>query len=277
MYILPGLRTDRMLMPSDQQMHQLAWDGKVLLVVGYPYPMVYGEALLKDEDGNLIKSDEGDQENRTLYGDWLMDPTGSKPIAKIMPDWTAGLRNTFTYKRISLSALLTSQKGGHVYSLLAGYFERFGMDARWNDRPSDNRLVLPGVMGHFDYATQKVVVSDPNPNNDVWTRFDNHCVNDYWNDERCTQPTDFIRLKELAISYDLPVSVVKKAFMKGMRISASGVNLWRKFDKDFYGMDPEFVTSGEVWGNPSPVAGNAFACYGFPPNKTYTVSINITF
>ena len=253
----------------------VGWEGAA--IVGYPFPMVYGEALLKDENGNLIKSDEGDQENRTLYGDWLMDPTGSKPIAKIMPDWTGGLRNTFTYKRLSLSALLTAQQGGHVYSLLAGYFERFGMDARWDDRPDDNRLVLPGVMGHFDYATQKVVVSDPNPSNDVWTRFDNHSVNDYWNHERCTQPTDYIRLKELAISYDLPVSVAKKAFMKGMRISASGVNLWRKFHKDFYSQDPEFITAGEVWGSPEPKAGNAVATFGFPPNKTYTISVNITF
>ena len=253
----------------------VGWEGAA--VVGYPYPMIYGEALLHDEHGNLVKSDQGDQANRTLYGDWIMDPTGSKPIAKIMPDWTAGLQSTFTYKRISISALFSAQKGGHVYSLIAGYFERYGMSARWNDRPSDNKLVLPGVMGHYDHILKKVVVTDPNPENDVWTRFDNHCVNDYWNDERCTQPTDFIRLKELAISYDLPVSVAKRAFMKGVKISASGRNLWRKFHKDFYGMDPEFVTSSEYTGSPSPLLGNAAAIFGFPPNKTYTISVNVTF
>ena len=255
----------------------VGWEGAA--VVGQPYPVIYGEALLHDANGNLVKNDQGDQNNRTSYGDWIMDPTGNKTIAKIMPDWTAGLKNSFTYKRFSLSALFTSQMGGHVYSLLAGYFERFGMSAKWDDRPADGKLVLPGVMGHWDYATGKVVVTDPNPDNTVWTRFDNHSVNDYWNDERQTQPTDFIRLKELTISYDLPESIAKKAYMKGLRISLSGNNLWRKFAKGFYGMDPEFVTSADpgAGGSYSPLAGNAAAIYGYPPNKTYTISLNVTF
>jgi len=262
--------------PNNQPL-LVGWEGAA--VMGQPYPVIYGEALLHDSKGNLVKSDEGDQTDRVLYGDWMLDPSGNKTIAKIMPDWTGGLKNTFTYKNISLSFLFTAQMGGHVYDLLEGYFTRFGMAAWQNSRPANNQLVLPGVMGHYDYTTGKVVVTDPNPNNGVWTNFDNHCINDYWNDERCTEPTDFIRLKELSISYDLPKEFARKILMQGIRVSASGRNLWRKFSKDFHGMDPEFVTSSDNWylSNPSPVEGNAAAIYGFPPNRTYTISVSLTF
>src|SRR5690606_10325597 len=49
-------------------------------------------------------------------GYWKRAP-GKSTIGNVNPDWTGGLRNTFTYKNLSMSFLIDVQKGGNVWSL----------------------------------------------------------------------------------------------------------------------------------------------------------------
>lgn len=239
-------------------------------VVGQPYPVIYGAGFLRDDKGNLVVSDEGDQsDSRTTFGQYIRDPRGSMVLGKIAPDWFGSIRNTFTYKGISLSALLAFQKGGIVNNFTDAYLSYYGMSKHQENRPDDNRTVLPGVMGHYDYDQQKVVVTSTEPNTEwtPYTRFYQH----FWSlTEKSLMPTDFIKLKEVVLAYDFPVTFANKLYMKGLKVSFSGRNLWRKFNKDYYGSDPELRSSGIT-------NGNAWNVYGFPALKTYTFSINITF
>lgn len=85
-----------------------------------------------------------------------------------------------------------------------------------------------------------------------------------------TRGTDFwmvdmkyIRLKNISIGYDFKHKLLKKvAWMSKCNLSLSGYNLLTFSPAMDYGYDPEFgVESG----------------YGYPVNKTYTISLNIGF
>jgi len=51
--------------------------------------------------------------------------------------------------------------------------------------------------------------------------------------------TDYIRLKQVTLGYDLPVDMVRKARLEGVKIYVQGINLWT-YSK-WNGYDPEFT------------------------------------
>jgi hypothetical protein len=58
---------------------------------------------------------------------------------------------------------------------------------------------------------------------------------------------DFIRLKEISLSYDLPKSFVQKMKMSNLSLKLQATNLCLLYaDKKLNGQDPEFFNSGGV-------------------------------
>ena len=58
---------------------------------------------------------------------------------------------------------------------------------------------------------------------------------------------DFIRLKEVSLSYDLPKSWVKAMKMNSLSVKVQGTNLALLYaDKKLNGQDPEFFNTGGV-------------------------------
>lgn len=74
---------------------------------------------------------------------------------------------------------------------------------------------------------------------------------------------DFIRLKDISLSYNLPQSVAQKFSSNNLRLSFQATNLWLVYaDRKLNGMDPEFFATGGV---------------SLPIPKMYTVTLNIGF
>ena len=58
---------------------------------------------------------------------------------------------------------------------------------------------------------------------------------------------DFIRLKEMALTYTLPEGWLKKTFINTASIKVAATNLCLLYaDKKLNGQDPEFINSGGV-------------------------------
>lgn len=238
-------------------------------IVGQPYPVLYGDAFLRDDDGNLVLSDQGATgTNRTTYGRPIIDPRGRKIFGKIAPDWVSSIRNSLRYKNITLMAQLDIQKGGLIDNFDEHYLTYYGMSPLQENRPEDNKIVFDGVMGHYDYTTQQVVVT--NPVNTEWTYYSSYyqtvCQS---TEEDNIQPRDFIKLREVALSYRMPDKVSEALHLKGLDVSFAGRNLWRKFKDGFSGSDVETNTNGIS-------NGNAWFNYSFPSLRTYALTLNIT-
>ena len=239
-------------------------------IVGEPYPVLYGNAFLRDDQGRLVLNDLGNTgDNRTTYGAPILDPTGRKVLGKIAPDWVGGLRNTFKYRGFTLIAQLDMKKGGLVMNFDDHYLTYYGMAKHQEDRPEDNRIVFEGVMGHYDYNTQQVVTSGENTEWTYYSRYFQGVCQSV--DEENIQPAGYIKLRELIFSYDLPSNLANVAFMQGLKISFIGKNLWRKFDDGFYGPDPETNTSDGINN------GSAWFNYSFPALRSYAISVTATF
>jgi hypothetical protein len=84
----------------------------------------------------------------------------------------------------------------------------------------------------------------------------------------------YARLKNLAIGYNLPSNMLKKAFISKLRIYASAQNILT-FTK-YPGYDPEVNYNSD--GSGSAANRNLGLDYGSYPNaKSYTIGLNIGF
>lgn len=160
---------------------------------------------LKDANGNLVLDKFG-RKQLTPGPDGKLDDADKVIISKSVPDFTMGLGNTFTYKNLSLSFFLYGEYGrtrinNTVASGIAADKFKFG----------DNVSVLARDIFRSDNQSGKYPSG-------LYTAFGN---GDFFS-QRC----DFIRLKNLNLSYSLPTGLLNKwnAF-KGLRVFVEGQNL----------------------------------------------------
>jgi hypothetical protein len=184
-------------------------------------------------------------------------------ISNPNPNWTAGLTNTFSYKGISLSALIDTRQGGQIYSFGAvdlrsnGSLKLTGVD---RDQPR----ILPGVIPVTD-ADGKV--TSYRPNNIQLS------AQSYWAalgglaSESAVFDATVYRLRELTLSYELPKSLLDKTPFGSVSIGLSGRNLYF-FAPNFIG-DPEVNTQG---------AGNiqGLDVNGAPNTRNYGFNLRLT-
>ncbi|MGB3453702.1 MAG: SusC/RagA family TonB-linked outer membrane protein [Moheibacter sp.] len=153
--------------------------------------------------------------------------TGKKTIGNVNPDWTGGLRNTFTYKNVSLSFLIDFQKGGNVWSLDTYYgyatglydftagLNDLGNPIRW-DVSQGGGVILGGVK------------EDGTPND---IRADASWYANPWGYARAANKehmydASYIKLRNLTLSYQIPEKLIRNSFISKMTVSAIGRNLW---------------------------------------------------
>src|SRR5690606_610960 len=79
--------------------------------VGEAYGVIRGTDYVYDANGNKIVDE---------FGYYKLAPA-TTIIGNMNPDWTGGIKNTFTYKNLSLSFLIDISKGGDVFSLDTWY------------------------------------------------------------------------------------------------------------------------------------------------------------
>ncbi|WP_108423716.1 SusC/RagA family TonB-linked outer membrane protein [Flagellimonas amoyensis] len=231
-------------------------------VVGQPYPVIFGPGFLRDDQGRLVLSDAPG----TGYGRPLADNSQNQILGQTVPDWMGSFRTAFRYKNISLSALLDISKGGYLYSLNDHYLTYYGMAKHQENRPEDNMITFDGVMGHVENG--EVVVTSETPEATRYDLYWQTVAQNVWEDN--IMPRDYIKLREVNLSYKIPKDMLSNVGLTALDISLSGRNLWRKFKDGFEGADPEVNTDGIT-------NGNAYLGYSMPATKTYTLTLTAKF
>ena len=179
---------------------------------------LYGDYLIYNGNGSLTHRNGLPQEEN---GDWGY-------IGNVNPDYTAGITNNFRYKRLSLSALFSIQKGGVVHSRT--YIEGI------NAGSLKESLVNRDADGAGNMVGEGVDIDTTNPNAVPVT------VRNYWrayynNDRIATFDASYVKLREVKVSYALPSVLMRKIAVKNGSISVVGRNLllW----SDVPNIDPE--------------------------------------
>lgn len=211
-------------------------DGKGKKVL-YEQVPVYGKNQWEYEDGTKAPA--------------IATATDAVVYKNTTPKIYGGITNTFNYKRVSLSTLFTYQFGGYMYYGTQGTL----MDARFanNSTMILRRWRKPGDLTDVPKVQDGDFTS--------WGYSLPLSCNVY--------SSDYIRLKNVTLSYSLPEKLMKRAQIADMSIFVSGQNLL--LFTPYPGADPE-VTSTD----------NSSATQGFDRNmmpnaKIYTIGLKVNF
>lgn len=189
---------------------------------------------------------------RNQNGDILINPTNGLPLTNANflpigdrnPDFMIGLTNSFRYKSLSLSFLLDIRKGGDVFNGTAMYLWRTGLSKKTLDR--DTPVIIKGVLrdGKEDTSTPTANTIQVIP-----TLRSTDYFNSIPESEFVERDINWLRLRDVTISYVLPSSVLNKTkVFKQASVFVNGTDLFLL--TNYTGADPNVngttATSGGV-------------------------------
>lgn len=223
---------------------------------GQPYGTFFGTAYKRAPDGQLIFKDGVPE---------LADEL--QIIGNVAPDWIGGIQNSFSFKGITLSALVDMKMGGDI----ADESTSTGMQTGIYPITAIGRE--EGVIGQGvkNIGTEESPNYVPNdvvlPTKSVTRYLSVRSVN-----ESAIYDASYIKLRELRVSYALPASLLSNfanGFIKSAHVSFVGINvamLWKNHPQ----MDPEVnVRGGNLQGG--------LLYRGIPSTRSLGFNVNLTF
>ena len=184
-----------------------------------------------DQDGNITSTGIYFQERDNID---FLEYSGSAD-----PTDFGSFGNTFQWKGLKLNVFLTYSFGNVVR--LDPCFKASYSDLTAMPREFKNRWVVPGDEAH---TTIPVIASRTQVFNNSQLSYAYNAYN--YSTERIAKG-DFIRLKEISLSYDFPKSWIKALKMSALSLKVQATNLALLYaDKKLNGQDPEFFNTGGV-------------------------------
>lgn len=206
-----------------------------------------GEPLwyIYDDKGNKYKS------NQYILGD------NRRVQGSAIPVVTGGFGNTFTWKGISLSVLLSYQFGGLVYDAV--------YQGMMHDGNSVGQNVHKDALNHYGNNSNSNIPIYQNTN--VPGRLN---VNSNNASTRYQFSSDFIRVRNITLGYNIPQEWLKAVKIKSLSINANLENPYAWFlDENFKGYDTQ------VNSNSSSGSAYGYVNYRTPAPTTFSLGVNL--
>lgn len=218
-------------------------------VVGDAYGGIYGFRMLRNANGvpifDMIANLPGQTDINQKLGNGV-------------PPYTMGLTNDFRYKNFSLGILIDGKFGHDVFSVTEVYATRLGLH-KMSLEGREKGLTLTGVTPEGNPHTRVIPVTG------LRSQYYNS-INRYT--ELFVHDASFVKLRQVIISYRLPVEKLKFVKLQSATLSLVGRNLailYKKTDN----FDPEqSLTNGPAQGIES---------IGLPRTRSYGVNLMVKF
>ncbi len=140
-----------------------------------------------------------------------------------LPKGYGGVTNTFSYKGLTLEVFFQSQWGNKIFNN-NGFFMESSASAGWNNLQSQlNRWTTPGQVT----SVARPYEGGTEPGSSTVQTFSSKQI----------ENGTYVRLKQVTVSYDLPVSLISRVKLRQVRFFAQALNLltWTAYT----GLDPE--------------------------------------
>lgn len=179
----------------------------------------------------------------TGAGMWWEDETQTKTVdnranaqrywhgKSAFPTYMGGIKNTFSYKNIVLSAYFTGQFDYYVY------------DAWWNYKHSDGNILYTNHTKDMLYDSWSP--SNPNATHPIQVAGNNS--ESQLPSSRWLYDGDHIRLKEVKLAYSFGNMFKDQLGIDGLTIYVKGDNVWTWTKDKYLNFDPESATTGTGW------------------------------
>lgn len=220
----------------------------VVARVGEPYGTLFGAGYEYDDEGNIILGSNG-----------IPITSAPKALGSYTPDWTAGLQTSFSYKSFSMSASLSGQKGGKIYSVT----NMFGMYSGLVEETVEGDVREVGIVPDGVYENEAGELVE-------WTgRVDPNAFSIsgfFGNNEANTFDATHIKLQSVSIGYTLPGVWFDRTPIRNLTVQLQGSNLATLYKKTPH-FDPATALSAT---NVQGVEAGQI-----PPQRTYGISLNM--
>lgn len=199
---------------------------------GYQANGVYAktpDAKLRNGAANTNPFQAGDMMFEDINKDGIIDEKDRTVIGNSNPDFFGGITNTFTFKKITLRIFMDYAVGNDIYNAqraalesMSGYDNQLtSISRRWK---ADGDITDMPRLLHGDAVGN--------------TRFSSRWIED----------GSFLRIRDLSLSYDLPLTTVLKKAFKSARVSVSAQNVHSFTKYSGYGIDVGGVSSPLYYG-----------------------------
>lgn len=201
-------------------------DPQVRAGIGDKYPVIYGTAFLRNEDGAIIVDEDG----YPMTGEDAV-------IGSVSPDFRLGLNTAITWKKLRVSAVFDWKKGGDMYCGTYGVLDYYGVTQRSADLRDSDGIIFGKTEG---WKSVKIVGKNSDGSN-IYAENDivipaSEAL-DYLTvlsdvSEGSVYEMSYFKIRELAASYPI---VDRKAFKINLNVFARNLLLWTSLK----GYDPE--------------------------------------
>ena len=175
-------------------------------IVGQPLFMLTGTGYVRDNAGNKVVDSTG----HYLVSD------ATQVLGTTQPDFVGGLSNAFTFKGITLSALIDFQKGGSFFSYTNMYGKSSGLlEETVADNVRETGVIAPGVTQDGKINDVKISAAD-------------HFKNNYGIKINAADVYDasYTYLREVRLGYQLPEKWAGIVKARNASLTFYGRNLW---------------------------------------------------
>ncbi|MGL5981235.1 MAG: SusC/RagA family TonB-linked outer membrane protein [Phocaeicola sp.] len=200
------------------------------------------EKILRDSEGNMIHGSNG----RVMLDDY------KRLYGYKDPNLIMGFINTVTYKNWTFMVNLDGRFGGLMDNQIYGKMFDTGTAPetdnihRYNEVVNGIKYIGQGVKvisGEIKYDTQGNILSDTRQfaPNDIETSYESYIkhLGNSW--ENRIRSATFFKLREVAVTYQVPAKVNQKLGISNASVSVTGQNLFL-WTKDFKYSDPDVGT-----------------------------------
>lgn len=237
------------------------WDGQALARKDEEWGVIVGRKLRRDANGNVMVNASGAP---------LTD--ANKDLGHILPDFTGGMFNRFSYKNFELSFTIDYQIGGNFMSIsrMFGAYsgltsETVGLNDKGNPMRDD-----PTEGGGLSFGG---VFADGTPNN-IYLGADDYWKSLFGVSEQWIYDATFIKMRELRLGYNLPSAFLANTkVLKGASIAFVANNpflLHSKVD----GIDPSEISGDQVEARNN---GSWVESGNLPGTRSFGVDVRLKF
>ncbi len=235
----------------------LAAGSNAYAIVGKPYPSLQVSDWARDDQGRIIvNANSGFPSPGSL---------GPQYIGGTNPPYKVGLNSSIYWKGLTLSVVADGRFGAVIDNNIGGNLDFTGVSA-YSTSSGRQPFVIPNssyLSGGKYIANTNIVTKDGNAL--FWASTWNAVESNYVNS------ADFWKLRELALSYEFPRSLIQNAkWVKGINLGLVARNLFTWKAKDNVWTDPEFSFDNS----------NATGFTNInqtPPSRFYGANLTITF
>lgn len=233
--------------------------------LGEDFGAIKGTDFVRDPNGNPIVASNGKYAKTNT----------NTVIGNMQADWFGSIINKISYKNLALSFQIDWRQGGDIFSLDQYYGQNTGIypeQVFMNDlgNPVRNTLadgggiILPGVKNIGTAQNPQYVANDK--------RIDASSTGAFgygsYPASQFVYDATYVKLRELALTYTLPKSLLETTFIKGASVSLIGSNLWI-IKKYLPYADPESgLSAGNVQG---------YQTSPLPTTRTFSFSVKLNF